>query len=607
MLYRNSILTSVILTLLLPLAVSANFTLEGEQKQWHRVTLTFDGPESSEDATVNPFLDYRLLVTFTNGSAKYIVPGFYAADGNAAESSATRGNKWRVHFMPETTGTWEFQASFRTGNGVAVSDDPQAGKPVSFDGTSGKFTVSSSDKKTPDMRAKGTLAYIGQRYLQFQGNGEYYLKSGPDSPETFLAFEDFDGTSSHNPKKQFLKDWAPHLKDWKTGDPTWKDGKGKAIIGAVNYIGEQQMNVIYFLTMNIIGDGEDVWPYINYDERHRFDCSKLDQWEIVFSHMTQKGIVLHIVTQETENDHLHNEGNLGLERKLYYRELIARFAHHPAIIWNLGEECTNSTEQVKSFANYFKSMDPYQHPTALHTHSDAWEMHYRPMLGDNGLDVLSFQTRDDLKVINQQTEKWTKLSQIAGHAWSMFIDEPGIAWQGVEPDSHIPNNQAVMRKYTLWANLMAGGGGVEWYFGYELPHSDLNCEDWRSRENMWAFSRHALDFFQQHLPFQEMEPDNSLTSAERDYVLAKEGEVYAIYLPEWENNQIDLREFKGTFSVEWYNPRNGDGPHNGEQLMELYPRRRVDSLTTIEGGGWTDLGPAPYDHHEDWVMVLRRI
>ena len=57
-----------------------------------------------------------------------------------------------------------------------------------------------------------------------------------------------------------------------------------------------------------------------------------------------------------------------------------------------------------------------------------------------------------------------------------------------------------MRKYALWGNLMAGGSGVEWYFGYELPHSDLNCEDWRSREKVWEFSRFALNFFQDHLP-----------------------------------------------------------------------------------------------------------
>jgi hypothetical protein len=153
---------------------------------------------------------------------------------------------------------------------------------------------------------------------------------------------------------------------------------------------------------------------------------------------------------------------------------------------------------------------------------------------------------------------------------------------------------------------MAGGSGVEWYFGYEHPHSDLNCEDWRSREKVWEFSRYALELFQNHLPFYDMHPDNLLTTAERDYVLAKEGEVYAIYYSEWENNLIDLREHSGTFSISWFNPRTGDGPHTGDILIELYPRRRVGSLITVKGGGWTDLGAAPYDHHEDWLVILKK-
>ncbi|MEZ5397230.1 MAG: hypothetical protein R2724_31245 [Bryobacterales bacterium] len=36
--------------------------------------------------------------------------------------------------------------------------------------------------------------------------------------------------------------------------------------------------------------------------RDRYDVSKLDQWEVVFRHMDRLGLMLHVVTQETEND-----------------------------------------------------------------------------------------------------------------------------------------------------------------------------------------------------------------------------------------------------------------------------------------------------------------
>ncbi|MGB5555718.1 MAG: DUF5060 domain-containing protein, partial [Flavobacteriaceae bacterium] len=81
--------------------------IDGELKKWHRVTLNFEGPETSELAEENPFLDYRLDVVFTNGDKTYTVPGFYAADGNAAETSATSGNIWQVRFTPDATGEWK--------------------------------------------------------------------------------------------------------------------------------------------------------------------------------------------------------------------------------------------------------------------------------------------------------------------------------------------------------------------------------------------------------------------------------------------------------------------------------------------------------------------
>ena len=62
-----------------------------------------------------------------------------------------------------------------------------------------------------------------------------------------------------------------------------------------------------------------------------------------------------------------------------------------------------------------------------------------------------------------------------------------------------------MRKQVLWGTILAGGGGVEDYFGYKLPQNDLVCEDWRSRDRSWDYCRIALDFFKdEKIPFHEM-------------------------------------------------------------------------------------------------------
>ena len=90
----------------------------GELKQWHAVTFTFDGPFAHElDNKPNPFTDYQFDVVFTHDSgATFKVPGFFAADGNAAETSAQSGTKWRVNFSPSLTGKWSYQASFSNGS-----------------------------------------------------------------------------------------------------------------------------------------------------------------------------------------------------------------------------------------------------------------------------------------------------------------------------------------------------------------------------------------------------------------------------------------------------------------------------------------------------------
>ena len=209
-----------------------NCVVSGELKKWHKVTLTFTGPQTNENAEPNPFLDYRLNVTFSKGEKRYIVPGYYAANGNAAQTSTTAGNKWRVHFVPDEIGQWSYTASFRTGPDIELSNKP--GSSVAFDGVKERFIVSATDKTGRDHRAKGLLKYVGKRYLLFAETGEYFLKGGADSPENFLGYADFDNTYDSGELKRkgeaaggkFLHRYAPHVQDWQSGDPTWKNGKG---------------------------------------------------------------------------------------------------------------------------------------------------------------------------------------------------------------------------------------------------------------------------------------------------------------------------------------------------------------------------------------------
>lgn len=603
-------LTFFFLVVLCSMLLAQTPKIQGELKKWETIRLLFDGPQCSEtDFRPNPFLDYRLEVTFTNGTKTYKIPGFFAADGNAAETSAISGNQWQVNFVPDEVGTWNYRVSFRSGNNISISNEANEGKILAPDGLSGSFQVTETDKNTSGFQAKGRIVYTGKRYLKYSESGEYFLKNGADSPENFLAYTDFDQTyrfgnkaifreGEANPKESCHK-YETHIKDWKTGDPSWQGGKGKGIIGALNYLASQGVNSQYMLTMNIQGDGKDVWPYADHDERYRFDCSKLAQWDVVFSHMDRLGMMIHFVLQETENECLLDGGHTGVQRKVYLRELVARFGHHLGVTWNMGEENgptdwspVGQTDQMrKDMANYLKSVNPYPNFVVVHTHSDNEHQDsvLNPLLGFESLDGPSMQI-GNIENTNKRTAHFIGESAKTKKPWVVMFDELGPAHKGVMPDEFDAQHDTV-RHYALWGSLMAGAAGAEWYFGYRYPHNDLMCEDFRSRELWWKQTKIATDFFLNNLPLAEMKAANELVSPSNSYCLAKPGEVYVVYLPKAEPTEINLPE--GKYLIKWFNPRTGGKLLDG-------------TIKILTGGGKVSLGMPMVKDGKDWVVVVMK-
>ena len=580
-------------------ASTSKVEITGELKNWHKITLTFDGPETDELHTYNPFLNYRLNVVFRKGSKKYLVPGYFAADGIAAETSATTGNRWRVHFCPDETGTWEYEVSFLKGANVAVSDaNPSVQSAGYMDGMQGEIIVTASDKQGRDFRGKGRLQFVDKTYLQFADNKEYFLKAGVDAPENLLAYEDFDGnfkTDGHN--DHFIKKWEAHIPDWRSGDPTWQDSKGKGLIGALNYLADKGLNAFSFLTLNIAGDDRNVFPYVSYDNYERMDVSKLAQWEILFEHADQLGLFLHFKTSEAENQGLLDNGDLGPQRKLYYRELIARFGHHLALNWNIGEEngkwmkeditpWQNTTQRL-ACAQYFFDHDPYRHHIVIHNGQQFYDL-----LGpESKYTGLSIQTnREDFANVHGAVLRWRNLARAAKKNWANAVDEPGDHRYSLVPDNiNMQHDNA--RQNALWGALMAGAWGIEWYFGYENEHSDLTCEDWRSRDKMWDQCRHALSFFIEHdIPYWDMEPMDDLTEND-DYILAKEDDQWVIYQKMGQKEVTKFPELSGEYSIKWYSPVKGEW---------------VGDEKTIHTTDGLQIDLPPSDADQDWVIWVKK-
>jgi len=179
-------------------------------------------------------------------------------------------------------------------------------------------------------------------------------------------------------------------------------------------------------------------------------------------------------------------------------------------------------------------------------------------------------TEEDFRKVNRLTKEVIERSAAAGKPWPVACDEPGDPTHALITDDEDPEHFNA-RTNGLWGNMLAGGWGTEWYFGYKHPHSDLSCQDYRSRDLFWDMGKICIDFFANNdFPVIEM------TSK-------KGGE-----------EQVDFKNFDGSYSVKWYDPRKGGDFQHG-------------SVKKIIGSGKKSLGKAPNKKDKDWVVLIQRI
>ncbi|MEM9295906.1 MAG: DUF5060 domain-containing protein [Planctomycetota bacterium] len=623
--------------------------LEDALDAWKPLQIDFTSASVFQETAgaANPFLDRRLDVTFERldnlgqptGEA-YTVPGFFNADGAAADTHATAGNQWAARFTPPTPGTWRYTADFRQGAGVAITDDPTlfATSDPALHNATGTFSVDSRDASAPGFLAKGLLKLPdgGARYLQTQGDGQYWLKGGADSPENPLGYLGFDNTTSENnsgpanqndftgafPERRAygrLHQFDTHRADFNPGDPTWSrdpadpipntapgaqvDTDGQNLIGALNYLGSRDVNSIYFLPMNLGGDAQDTHPFVNpvnestdlSPDNERYDVSKLEQWERAFAHAQRQGINLHVVLNEAEagNKNFFDQSannptaNPGDERRLYYRELVARFGHHNAITWNISEEFNGAgpdlgDDTVTGWAAYLQSLDPYDHPVAVHNAGTNLDNIWSNLFdAEDNLAQGPVWTNSSMQLFNQVNqiestiESWLDVTETRGRVLPFMMDEPGSI------DNDVPDADGV-RRAMLW-DIYLSGGQVEWY----METRDQSLEDFRSDggvdlDQVWRDTTAARNLIETYLPFWEMTPRDNLLEGEAFYdyngadaggndtdpgeVFARAGQVYALYFPSTgdpaqndfsQTGDLIFTGETGTWLLQWVDPTTG--------------------------------------------------
>jgi hypothetical protein len=498
-----------------------------------------------------------------------------------------------------------------------MAEPPPSGTACSpFDSTPGSFTVAANDKSAPDLRAKGRLQVVaGRHHLRWAETGQYFFKAGPDAPEGMFGAADFDNT----PGGAYpAKTWANHVGDWVNGNPTWKGTKGKGIIGALNYLSSKGMNAFSMLAVSVAagGDTKNVFPFCSNAISTCYDVSKLSQWQIVFDHAETKGLVTHMKLLERENALLMDSGNLGDTRKLYIREMVARFGHLLGLEWNISEETPQSGSQIIAMAQRIWDVDPYDHPIVLHTFIDQTGNcnssgneygKYDLVKGSlSKITGVSLQAWRPNGCIGLKTLDLVRKGDAAGRPWVVANDEQGSAKEGVlgntrsgscnhagscSADSGFATNWDNIRKDALWGNLMSGGAGVMYYYGYGSSCSDLTCQDHRTRDGIFTTTKRTLDFLTANgVPFWNMASYTGGLSAGAKALKGTTSSgraAYLVYMPTGAATNLDMTTTRGSFTRKWFNPRTG----------------ATSSGSNVTGGGVAALGSPP-SLDQDWAQYL---
>ena len=217
---------------LMPVAAApSDVAIEGRLRVWHPLTLTFNGPSAGRPTTIS----IRSLTIGSRSGSPAQMAGNMSCRGSsmatARGAAAARAGGFGSHRTALETGSTGRR--FGPGRASLSTWVPKLVCPSRSTALSGMLAIAARDPAAPGFLKWGRLKYAGGYYLKFQ-DGPYWIKGGTNEPENLLAYKGFDDTV---PSHAF----DAHADDWRPGDPDWGAGKGKALIGLLNYLSARTM------------------------------------------------------------------------------------------------------------------------------------------------------------------------------------------------------------------------------------------------------------------------------------------------------------------------------------------------------------------------------
>jgi hypothetical protein len=271
----------------------------------------------------------------------------------------------------------------------------------------------------------------------------------------------------------------------------------------------------------------------------------------------------------------------GSQRERVLRQLVARFAAYPQLLWlitndaHYGEGFPNSNAMAREVGTYLRRHDPWQHPRST-GHARRVPFFFG---GEDWATYIHIEHAHDLGALQYQ--------QYDAFAKPVFLGEDRYEQDHGDVD---PLHMQYWQRRLFWAWLLSGGSanyGGRWWAVQPYSMTGTRTATYHARPKVTFraplcgldsvlnireyFDRRAIDLG-------EFEPDHALVrdadgraGAQSPRLMRRGREEFLIYHPNAEADgreaqvdaattarfDLDLRAAAGEFSVEWYRAADG--------------------------------------------------
>jgi len=498
----------------------------GSLALWGLAELSFTGPAG----TSNPFRDVSGSVTFTGPSShEFTVDLFYDGDGQGGQS----GTVWKARFMPDEVGSWNWSSS---------SAAPE------LDSKSGNLTVTDQGSAAPF-----EIDPVYPRYFRRKtGEHEYLAGNWLYQPT---------GTPGGQNNKAMAINYLAH-----SGNTAFTTAQRQEIRDVHKARGMNQLGV--YLSNN--GDQQGtafVDPFL------ADDVYDLNIWHDVIERRLDELDVADLYYELW----LTADENFGLSAtdwKAFARYAYARLAARRRVIgWVIGLEASEYWSQSgrNERGNFLQSINSYGQPIASHHPEDNLDRHeswctYVPVQIATWADFDNWSRQ--LEETNADVNKPVQATE--------FIEEG-------RPPTNPSGGEGAIRQLT-WIAFTSGA--------YMVSNTPDNAAD-PSTPPTTDYAKHFTDYVNgstapgSRPEWWKMTPNRSLVTSGTGYLLRQANTRYLAYLPAGGSVTINLSEASGSFSYDWYNPRNGTITAGG----------------TVSGGNSHNFSSP---NSNDWLLDIRK-